>query len=96
MLLANKHYTPIIGIDIHIILTPPFAIPLPIPHPFIGMVLDLMDYVPVIGSTINVNGSPKGNSGTTGMLGTKMHIPIGGVFAMIPLILHESINFCGS
>ncbi|WP_062058241.1 RHS repeat-associated core domain-containing protein [Aquimarina longa] len=95
MLLANKHFTPIVGVDIHIVIIPP-GIPTPIPHPFIGIVMDPIDYVPVIGSTINVNCVPKGNSGTAGMLGMKAHIPLGGAFAMMPAIGHDSVNFYGS
>ncbi|MWW26846.1 DUF6531 domain-containing protein [Algibacter lectus] len=95
MLPANKHFTPVIGVDIHIVIVPP-GVPVPIPHPYIGLVIDPIDYVPYVGSTINVNGVPKGNSGTAGMLGIKKHIPLGGAFAMMPMIAHESINFFGS
>ncbi|WP_378175757.1 DUF6531 domain-containing protein [Aquimarina sp. SS2-1] len=95
MLLASKHFTPVIGIDIHIVIIPP-GVPVPIPHPYIGMVVDPMDYVPIIGSTVNVNCVPKGNSGTAGMIGTVVHIPMGGPFAMAPMIGHDSMNFFGS
>ncbi|WP_299315738.1 RHS repeat-associated core domain-containing protein [uncultured Aquimarina sp.] len=95
MLLASKHFTPVIGIDIHIVIIPP-GVPVPIPHPYIGMVVDPMDYVPIIGSTVNVNCVPKGNSGTAGMIGTMIHIPMGGPFAMAPMIGHDSMNFFGS
>ncbi len=95
MLLASKHFTPVIGIDIHIVIIPP-GIPLPIPHPYIGMVVDPMDYIPIVGSTVNVNAVPKGNSGTAGMIGTLIHIPMGGPFAMAPMIGHDSMNFFGS
>ncbi|OAB78731.1 DUF6531 domain-containing protein [Cochleicola gelatinilyticus] len=95
MMLANKHFTPILGIDIHIVIIPP-GVPTPIPHPFIGMVMDPMDYIPYIGSTTNVNAVPRGNSGVSGVLGTYFHIPMGGPFAMAPLIGHDSLNFFGS
>lgn len=95
MLLANKHFTPVIGIDIHIVVIPP-GVPTPLPHPFIGMVMDPADYVPFIGSKINVNFTPRGNSGTAGVLGTMVHIPMGGPFAMAPMIGHDSMNFFGS
>ncbi|WP_298507073.1 DUF6531 domain-containing protein, partial [uncultured Maribacter sp.] len=94
MLLANKHFTPILGIDIHIVII--LGAPVPIPHPFIGMVMDPMDYIPFVGSTINVNGVPKGNSQTSGLLGTYFHIPMGGPFLMAPMIGHDSVNFFGS
>ncbi|MFD2726303.1 DUF6531 domain-containing protein [Hyunsoonleella rubra] len=95
MMLANKHFTPVIGIDIHIVTIPP-GVPTPIPHPFIGMVMDPADYIPFVGSTININGTPRGNSGTSGMLGTVKHIPMGGPFVMMPNIGHDSMNFFGS
>jgi YD repeat-containing protein len=95
MLLANKHFTPVIGIDVHIVVIPP-GVPTPMPHPFIGMVLDPADYIPFIGSTVNVNYTPRGNSGTSGVLGTMVHIPMGGPFAMAPMIGHDSMNFFGS
>ncbi|MBO0593375.1 RHS domain-containing protein, partial [Cellulophaga sp. E16_2] len=94
MLLANKHFTPVLGIDIHIVIL--LGIPTPLPHPFIGMVMDPMDYIPFIGSTVNVNSVPKGNSQTAGMLGTYFHIPMGGPFLMAPMIGHDSMNFFGS
>lgn len=98
MLPANRHMLPIVGIDLHIILipTPGGPVPTPIPHPFIGLVFDVGDYIPFIGSTVNVNFIPRGNAGTGGMLGSKVHIPIGGPFAMAPTIGHDSNNFFGS
>jgi len=95
-MLANKHYTPVIGIDVHFVMIPPSPSPIPIPHPYIGMVIDPMDYVPKIGATVMVNGVPVGNSGTTGMLGIKKHIPLGASFPMMATIAHESANFFGS
>jgi RHS repeat-associated protein len=70
--------------------------PVPVPHPFIGLVFDPMDWIPKIGASVTVNGIPRANSGTNGMLGTKVHIPIGGPFAMAPTIGHESMNVFGS
>ncbi|MBL7703853.1 MAG: hypothetical protein JNM14_16505 [Ferruginibacter sp.] len=85
---------PIVGIDIHMIII--LGAPVPIPHPFIGLVFDPMDWIPFIGATVKVNNLPRGNSGTSGMLGTKVHIPMGGPFAMAPMIGHDSSNFFGS
>ncbi|MFD0861154.1 DUF6531 domain-containing protein [Sungkyunkwania multivorans] len=93
--MANKHFTPVLGIDIHIVIIPP-GIPVPIPHPYIGMVIDPMDYIPIIGSTINVNNVPRGNATTGGRIGTFIHIPMGGPFLMSPMIGHDSMNFFGS
>ena len=45
MNLVDTHLTPILGIDIHFTTSwNPF-------HPFIGFVMDPMDYVPFIGAT---------------------------------------------
>src|SRR5678816_1399553 len=94
MLPASRHLIPVIGIDIHMIII--LGAPVPVPHPFIGLVFDPMDWVPKIGASVNVNSIPRGNSGTSGMLGIKAHIPIGGPFAMAPVIAHDSKNFFGS
>jgi len=94
MLLANKHLTLVLGLDIHIITFP--IGPLPIPHPFIGLVMDPMDYIPFVGSTVFINGVPRGISDTSGMLAIMMHIPMGGPFLLAPMIGHESVNFFGS
>ncbi len=93
-MLTNKHFTPVVGIDIHIIVTP--VGPVPIPHPYIGMVLDVMDYIPFIGSSVNVNYVPRGICNTQGPIITLMHIPMGGPFLMAPMVGHDSMNFFGS
>lgn len=94
MLPANRHLLPVIGIDIHMVII--MGAPVPLPHPFIGLVFDPMDWVPKIGSTVRINGIPRGNATTDGMLGSKVHIPMGGPFAMAPMIGHDSKNFFGS
>ncbi|MGB0950003.1 MAG: type IV secretion protein Rhs, partial [Marinirhabdus sp.] len=82
------------GIDIHFVII--LGVPVPIPHPYIGIVIDPIDYIPFIGSTVNVNNVPKGNSGTAGRIGTVIHIPLGGPFLLTPMIGHDSMNFFGS
>lgn len=94
MLPANRHLLPVIGIDIHMVLI--LGAPVPMPHPFIGLVFDPFDWIPKIGASVKVNGMPRGNAGTDGMLGCKVHIPMGGPFAMAPTIGHDSKNFFGS
>jgi RHS repeat-associated protein len=94
MLPANRHLLPVIGIDIHIVII--LGAPVPIPHPYIGLVFDPMDWIPFIGATVKVNNMPRGNAGTDGMLSTLKHIPMGGPFAMMPMIGHDSKNFFGS
>jgi len=44
MTLASKHLDIVMGIDIHIIQPPGPVPPLPIPHPFIGIIFDSQDY----------------------------------------------------
>ncbi|MFO0576889.1 MAG: DUF6531 domain-containing protein [Polyangia bacterium] len=91
-MIAAKHFDPIIGIDIHLIITPA-GVTVPIPHPYIGLVLDPMDWVPFIGASVKVNGLPRGQAGTAGKA-IPPHIPIGGVFAKPPT--NESEIFMGS
>jgi RHS repeat-associated protein len=93
-MLSNKHFTPVVGLDIHIIVFP--IGPVPIPHPYIGMVVDVMDYIPFIGSSVNVNDVPRGICNTSGKIITLMHIPMGGPFLLTPMIGHDSMNFFGS
>ena len=93
MLLANNHFTPVIGIDIHFTTLPPFN---PF-HPYIGLVLDPMDFVPFIGGTVNVNGIPRGVSDTSGIIIPLVHIPLfTPPWVMTPIIGHESTNFFAS
>ncbi len=93
MLPVNNHFTYVIGLDVHFTTMPPYN---PF-HPYVGMVLDPMAYIPYIGSTVNVNGVPRGVSDTNGILMTFMHIPLfTPPWAMTPLIGHESVNFFAS
>jgi hypothetical protein len=87
MSLAVKHLDPVLGIDIHLIITPPGVV-VPIPHPHIGIVFDPFDYIPVIGATVKVNGLPRAQAGTGG-IALPPHFPIGGVFAKPPGNEHE-------
>jgi RHS repeat-associated protein len=94
MYVANTHLKPVIGIDIHFVNTPiPF---IPLPHPYIGLVIDPFDYIPFIGATVKVNHVPRGNTDTMGMIITFIHIPFGIGFSLMPMIGHDSQNFFGS
>jgi len=94
MLVSNKHFTPVIGLDIHIVIL--FGFPIPLPHPYIGFVIDPMDYIPFIGATTKVNHVPRGKSDTSGIFIILFHIPMGGPFLLAPMIGHDSVNFFGS
>lgn len=94
MYVANTHLKPVIGIDIHFVNLPfPFV---PIPHPYIGLVIDPFDYIPFVGATVKVNDVPRGNTDTAGMIITFVHIPFGAGFTIFPIIGHDSQNFFGS
>jgi RHS repeat-associated protein len=94
MLVSNKHFTPVIGLDIHIVIL--FGFPIPLPHPYIGFVVDPMDYIPFIGATTKINHVPRGKSDTSGIFIILFHIPMGGPFLLAPMIGHDSVNFFGS
>lgn len=94
MLVSNKHFIPVIGLDIHIVIL--LGFPIPLPHPYIGFVLDPMDYVPFMGATTKVNHVPRGVSDTSGIIVILFHIPMGGPWLLAPMIGHDSVNFFGS
>ena len=78
-MIAAKQMDMVMGVDIHLIQPPGPVPPIPIPHPFIGMVLDPLSFVPKFGSTVWINGAPRGVAGSD-IQGMPPHIPIGGVF----------------
>ncbi len=93
MMPAAKHFDPVVGVDIHIVQPPGPVPPVPVPHPFIGMIVDPMDYVPILGATVTVMGIPRAQAGTAGKC-IPPHIPIGGVFVKPPS--NECEVFMGS
>jgi len=92
-LLANKHFVPIVGIDMHLV-TLPLGVMTLLPHPFVGYVFDPNDNVPG-GSTVSINGVPIARHVTLGALNTQVHIPMGGPFANAPMVAHQAIVFYG-
>src|SRR5688572_17672237 len=92
---AAKQLDIVMGIDTHIVLIPSPAgpIPTPIPHPHVGMLLDPMDFIPMVGTAVKVNGLPRAVAGTAGKA-IPPHIPMGGPFAKPPS--NESEMFMGS
>ena len=93
MMPAAKHFDPILGVDVHIIQPPGPVPPVPIPHPYVGFVIDPFDYAPIIGSTVLINGVHRCLAGTEGKC-VPPHIPIGGVFVKPPA--NEDEMFMGS
>ena len=90
MLPVSTHLTPVIGLDLHLATSGnPF-------HPYVGVVIDPFDYIPFLGSNVNINGLKRGVSDTSGVLITFRHIPLVGAFIMMPIIGHESMNFFSS
>jgi len=93
--LAAKHLDPVLGIDVHIVMIPSPAgpIPTPIPHPFSGMLFDPLDYIPMVGATVLINGLPRAHAGTA-VLAMPVHVPMGGVFLKPPA--NEGEMYMGS
>jgi RHS repeat-associated protein len=92
-MIAAKMLDMVMGIDIHIIQPPGPVPPLPIPHPFIGMVLDPIEYAPFIGASTWVNGQPRAQAGNEAK-NIPPHIPLGGTF--IKPVDNEGEIFMGS
>ena len=92
MMPAAKHFDPILGVDVHIIQPPGPVPPVPIPHPYVGFVIDPFDYAPIIGSTVLINGVHRCLAGTEGKC-VPPHIPIGGVFVKPPANEDEMFSF---
>jgi RHS repeat-associated protein len=93
MMPAAKHFDPLLGIDIHFVQPPGAVPPIPIPHPYIGLVFDPLDYVPVLGATVFVGGLPRAQAGSSG-ISLPPHFPMGGTFLKPPA--NESEIFMGS
>ena len=93
-MIAGKHFDPILGVDIHLIQPPGPVPPVPVPHPVVGLAIDLMEYAPYIGGTVKVNGTMRGVAGTGGK-NLPPHIPLGGVFVP-PVPGNECTVFTGS
>ena len=82
----------VMGIDVHIVQPPGPVPPVPLPHPFIGMVLDVAEYLPWIGASVWVNGQPRAQAGNEAK--NIPHFPLGGTF--IKPIGNEGEVFTGS
>lgn len=80
---VGKQFDIVMGVDIHIIQPPGPVPPIPIPHPFMGIVFDPAEFVPLKGFNVMVNGIPRGQGGSAVKM-TVPHIPIGGTFVKPP------------
>lgn len=67
---SGAHFDPQLGLDIH-------TYPWPLPTPHIGIVFDVFDYLPLIGTTVHVNSIKRASAGTGGI---SVHIPVGGAW----------------
>ena len=91
-MIAAKMLDQVMGIDVHIVQPPGPVPPVPLPHPFIGMVLDVAEYLPWIGASVWVNGQPRAQAGNEAK--NIPHFPLGGTF--IKPIGNEGEVFTGS
>jgi hypothetical protein len=80
---AAKQFDIIMGVDIHLVQPPGPVPPIPIPHPFFGIVFDPMAFIPGLGSSILVNGVPLAQAGTAAQ-DIPVHVPLGGTFLTPP------------
>jgi len=85
MIPAVKHFDPVLGVDVHIVLVPSPAgpVPTPVPHPFTGILFDPLDYVPPFAATVLVNGLPRAQAGS-GVVALPAHVPMLGPFLTPP------------
>ena len=90
---ALKHLDPIVGVDLHLVQPPGPVPPVPLPHPYVGMIFDPVDYLPLLGATVWVNGLPRAQAGSAGTA-TPPHVPLGGMFPKPPM--SEAEVFMGS
>ncbi|HEX5660708.1 MAG TPA: hypothetical protein VFX59_26125, partial [Polyangiales bacterium] len=80
MLPATKQFDLVLGIDVHVVVPPPPAVPFPMPTPFTGFFFDPMD---AFTATVRINGQPRASAGGS-VIAMPPHIPIGGVFLKPP------------
>jgi RHS repeat-associated protein len=96
MTFAGKHLDMVMGIDTHIVAIPTpvgAPIPTPMPNPYVGIVMEPLDYAPVVGATVFINGLPRAQAGT-GSIQLSPHLPLGG--PLVPPPTGEGEVFMGS
>lgn len=96
MTFAGKHLDTVMGIDTHIVAIPTpvgAPVPTPMPNPYVGIVMEPLDYAPVVGATVLINGLPRAQAGT-GSIQISPHLPLGG--PLVPPPTGEGEVFMGS
>lgn len=96
MFLSVTEFDPVIGIDVHIVLipTPAGPVPTPLPHPFIGLMLNPLDWIPFFNS-IRINYMPAAGVASNAMNAPPGHIPQGGPW-MKGTVGNEAMIMLGS
>jgi RHS repeat-associated protein len=77
---ATKQFDLVLGLDVHIVVRPPPALPTPTPTPFTGFFFDPMD---AVGATVRIQGLPRVIAGSSAVA-MPPHIPLVGVFLKPP------------
>lgn len=92
---AAKQFDVVIGTDVHFIQPPGLSPPIPVPHPFIGMLQDSGAFKPpsLGGAKVLINSLPSATAGFSAV-NRPAHIPIGGMFVNPPA--NEGEIFMGS
>ena len=90
---ASKHFDLVLGIDFHLVLPPGSSTPVLLPHPFIGFVFDVLDYIPYFSNGLKINGVPSATAGSVGL--NFPHQPSGGG-SFVKEIENDCVLFMGS
>ena len=87
-MIGAKAMDPVLGVDIHIIQPPGPVPPLPVPHPFVGMLVDPMDFAPIIGATVMINGMPRATAvGVVVVTGIVLAVTF--IWSLVPPIVDQ-------
>ncbi|KYF73430.1 hypothetical protein BE11_19925 [Sorangium cellulosum] len=101
---AAKFFDPVLGIDIHLVIVPTLPAPVPLPHPFIGIVFDPIGLLVSAGITavfggggpVFVNGVRIGNTGTDCIAIPHFPMPPGVSFAPMDVPDNEGTLVTGA
>lgn len=100
---ALKFYDSVVGVDVHLVMVPGAPMPVPLPHAFIGIVLDplgkLIDAAMTLfigGGPVWINGVNCGNTGTRAFAAPHLPTPPGIAFAPVDIPTHDGTIVSGS